>query len=143
MRADVTKKLYARTVEAYHCSPKDGELDAWLDVLGNYQEAQLDAALRRWAKETELEEYTGRPRGSRMPSPAEIRLSMDRFERTISEHFLPCKKCDFGWVRVFTGRTVGAFDADGHGPNPVDPKFGAVRRCECFIEWASHRKSAA
>ncbi len=131
-------KFYVRTVEGHHAFPKDGELDAWEAVLGSYSESQLDAALRRWDRETEVEEYTQKPKGSRMPTPTELKLSMDRFEQSSSKQFTPCGKCDFGWVRVFEGRTAGCEGVHSR----VDPKFGAVKRCQCFTDWARQRKAA-
>lgn len=45
-------------------------------------------------------------------------------QRPVKEaKFRSCEKCDFGWVRVFVGKT-----AAGH---VVDPKYGAVNPCEC------------
>jgi hypothetical protein len=133
-------ELYKRTLEAHHCLPKDGELDSWAGVLGDYSRSQLDAALRRWDGDTSIEEYSGKPRGSRMPSPAELKRSMEDFERSASSlkagRFVPCNQdgCDEGWIRVFTGRTVGTVEC---GAGRVDPKGGAVRRCQCFQDWAN------
>lgn len=134
LNSGALSKLYTRTIESHHCVPKDGELDSWKSVLGEYRESQLDAALRRWDRETDIEEYTQKPKGSRMPSAAELKRSMDQFENINSDKFIPCDKCEFGWVRVFTGQTAGH--------NRVDQKFGAVKRCECFERWAQTRKHA-
>jgi hypothetical protein len=135
-------ELYARTIQTYNREPKDGEFDAWLNVLGGFTFGDVDSALRRWQADTTLEDYTNRPKGARMPSPAEVLASIQKFENANQTRFISCGKCEEGWVRVFDGHT------DGWRPgmsNPeahkVDPKIGAVKRCECFINWARRRKA--
>jgi hypothetical protein len=133
-------QLYNRTLQAYSREPKDGEFDAWANVLGFASYADLDAALRRWANDTYIEEYTQRPRGSRMPSAAELKLSIDRFNAAHSHQFVPCNEngCEGGWIHVYEGQTIGG---EGRGPNRVDPKVGAVKRCACFWQWAEQKKA--
>lgn len=48
--------------------------------------------------------------------------------------FISCGKCEEGWVPVFIGHTAGG--------NMVDQKFGAMKRCKCFTQWALLRKAA-
>jgi hypothetical protein len=44
-----------------------------------------------------------------------------------------CKVCEgTGWERFFGGLTVG--NPDTGKRNPVDPKIGAVRRCQCWAK---------
>jgi hypothetical protein len=118
--------------ELYHFAlqsrqPSDGEFDAWLNVLGGYAMPDVDAAIRRWQSDTEIEEYTQKPRGARMPTATELKRSIELFDRAHSERFIPCGECEEGWIRVYAGFTSGG--------NPVDPKIGAVRRCSCFTAW--------
>jgi hypothetical protein len=129
-------ELYTSSLEAHHCQPKDGELDAWKKVLQQFKRAHLDAALRRWLNDTTLEEYTGRPRGSRMPSPAELKASIESFERatqsSITGRFEPCRKggCEGGWVPV--GVNTG-----------VHMDLRRRVRCQCFSNFIQLRKGAA
>lgn len=131
------EELYTRTLESYSRQAKDGEFGSWENVLGSYAYRDLDAALRRWQADTEVEEYTNRPRGSRMPSVTELKASIERTERAAGTRFESCGKCEEGWVRVFTGMTIGSKDCK---PSQVDPKVGAVKRCQCFLNWAADKK---
>lgn len=128
--------LYSRTIQAYNRDPKDGELDAWVNVLGGFSAPDIDAALRRWQCDLTVEEFTRKPRGSRMPSAAELRLSIENFDRANAEQFIPCGRdgCEGGWVRVTSGKTY-------HG-NQVNPKLGALKRCQCFLRWVERQRVA-
>lgn len=134
-KADLNN-FYRRTTEAYRKEPNLGELAAWDTTLSEYSAADLDAALRRWQCDLTVEEFTRRPRGSRMPSAAELRLSIENFDRANAEQFIPCGRdgCEGGWVRVTSGKTY-------HG-NQVDPKLGALKRCQCFLRWVERQKTA-
>lgn len=123
-------EIYARALQSYNREAKDGEFDAWLNVLGGFSYSDLDAALRRWQSDTVVEEFTQRPRGARMPTSAELRLSIQQFERTLDGKFSACGKggCMDGWVKTSSG---------------PDPKAFTVRRCACFWAWARTRKVTA
>lgn len=129
-------EMYNRTIQTYNREPKDGEFDAWMNVIGSYKYSDVDAALRRWQHDTTLEEYTNRPRGSRMPSATELKASIEAFDRGQTRKFVPCGKdgCEDGWIRVYSGITAGG--------NQVDPKIGAVKRCQCFRDYVSSRKAS-
>jgi hypothetical protein len=130
-------KFYRSTCESYNRKQTEGEIDAWLCVLSEHTTGDLDAALRRWHSDTSIEDFTQKPKGSRMPSTAELKLSIDQFNektaRTASGKFYSCNNCEEGWLRIFLGRT--------HGGNTVDPKCGAVRRCQCFNDYVVARGS--
>jgi hypothetical protein len=132
-------RFYQKTAQSYGRQRSDGEVEAWLDTISSYRSLDLDAALRRWHADTSIEEFTGKPRGSRMPTPAELKLSIDGFaqeeRKQITGKFQPCGNCQSGWVRIFHGTTIEA--------NPIDEKTGAVRRCECFLRYAAAKKGRA
>lgn len=112
--------------------PRDGEFDAWLNVLGGYPVPDIEAAVRRWQGDTDIEEFTGRPKGSRVPTAVELKASTDAWMNAKTKKFIPCGSCDHGWVRIFSGTTVG-----GH---PVDKKVGAVKRCRCLEDYMRARR---
>ena len=62
-----------------------------------------------------------------------IRESQKKASDLKAGKFIPCDKCEEGWIRVFTGQTERG--------NLVDPKFGAMKRCECFVRWAQMVKA--
>lgn len=127
-------ELYNRMLQTYNRDPKDGEFDAWMNVLGGFGYPDIDAALRRWQNIGDIEDFTQKPKGARMPAAIELRNLIQDFDRSNQEKFSPCGKdgCEGGWIRVFSGRTAGG--------NPVDPKDGAVKRCKCFYAWAATKK---
>lgn len=136
MKKQELSELYARTLAAYgRKEPVRGEFDAWENVLGQYSFADLDAAIRRWQSTTEVEDFTQKPKGSRMPTPAELSLAIKTFNQANSAEFEPCGKCESGWVRVFEGKTYRG--------NQIDPKIGALKRCQCFMDWAAMRRKSA
>ena len=138
-------ELYGRMVGACRKEESDAERGAWKEVLGNYKFSDGDAACRRWLADTTVEEWTNKPRGARLPSPAELKASIERFRNVSADYFTPCGHCESGWVRVFEGRTAGWFD--GSRPNwapdnHVDNKHGAMKPCSCRIAWIESRRSA-
>lgn len=126
--------LYVKTTQQYRRDPNDDEFESWIGVLSGYKFQEISQALDRWLGDTTLEEFTNRPKGARMPSPAEIKLSVQTTELIQGEKFKGCGQdgCMNGWVREFEGMTVGG--------NKIDPKVGAARRCKCFYEWCASRK---
>lgn len=112
--------------------PRDGEFDAWLNVLGGYPIPDLESAVLRWQADTEIEDFTGRPKGARVPTAVELKASTDAWMTAKTKKFIPCGSCDHGWVKVSSGTTVG-----GH---PVDKKIGAVKRCRCFEDYMRARR---
>jgi hypothetical protein len=142
-------ELYAETIKSFNRAANDPEFDAWCVVLGGFKMPDIDAALRRWRCDTRVEDFTQRPIGARMPSPAEIKLYIEIFDRSNAVKFRPCNKngCSGGFVKVYSGeleRAVklsdGTYTYEGNGSNKVDPKVGAVRRCQCFYDWAAQRR---
>lgn len=130
-------ELYMRAVgEHPPCREKDDELGAWKEVLNQFTYSQLDAALRRWLVDTTIEEYTGRPRGSRMPTATELRASILDFERTqnsiASGKFRACGKngCEGGFVPV---------------GSQVTEKIDTRRRtsCQCRLDYIRQKKGLA
>ncbi len=139
------RELYAETAQSYRKELDESQFKAWDQVLAPFNFAQISGAIALWRADATVED-TGWVRGARMPQPAEIKSVIERMKRVESQktqnHFVPCRKngCEDGWIREFTGVTKGTVSKPEG--NPVDPKLGAVRRCECFKEWAATRKSA-
>lgn len=129
-------ELYARTAQQYRREPSDEEFEAWQNVLDGYRFRDVSNALDRWLGETLLEEFTNRPKGARMPSPAEVKLLVQTIAAIQGDKFEACQQngCMSGWIREFEGFTT-------HG-NKVDKQTGASRRCRCFYEWVARKKSA-
>lgn len=73
--------------------------------------------------------------GRFFPKPAEILALIEAHKGQNRVEFEACEKngCIDGWVRVFEGLTVGSTVTP---PKPVDPKIGAVIRCQCWHEWS-------
>jgi hypothetical protein len=112
------RELYTRTVQAKNVPPKDAELDEWSEVLKDFNYSDVDAALRRWANDTTIEDFTQRPRGARVPKAIELKVSIMEFNNAANRpktKFDGCEQCErTGWIKV--------------GPR--------VRRCDCFYNWA-------
>ena len=130
MNVALVEKVYVRECQAHARKMTEGELDAWRDVLSGYSESDVDRALRRWRANTTIEEFTQRPCGSRMPTPAELKLSIARFDSekrsAASGQFVACGQngCDDGWLHRLTGVTVGV---------QMKPGDRGVSRCECWM----------
>jgi hypothetical protein len=124
-------KFCENTCQSKNRKQTEGETEVWISVLSEYATADLDAALRRWHSDVTIEEFTQKPKGARMPTPAELKLSIDQFNqsaaRTHSGQFVACGNCQDGWVKKFVGITSGG--------NPVNPKDGALQRCQCWSEY--------
>lgn len=131
------RELYIKAISTYSRQPTEHECEAWQTVLGHTSYSDVDAAIRRWQADTTIDSFTNRPIGSRMPTPAELKRSIQVFdessERRNSRKFKPCGKCEGGWIRIFNCRTEGG--------QPSNPKLGAMRRCQCFYEWAKTKAS--
>jgi hypothetical protein len=81
MDAKALGAIYRRMVASSRLEPEDAEFGVWKEVLGGFSESDLDAACRRWKADTEVEERTGKPRGNRLPSASELKLSIQLFNR--------------------------------------------------------------
>ena len=130
------EKIYADVCEEKHRKLTDGELRAWQDVLGEFSDSDIDAALRRHRHNTEVDDFTGKVLGDLMPMPAALKLSIEKFNSVETGKFRSCGKCQEGWIYVYKGLTVGPNPGD---PQPIDPKVGAVRRCQCFHEYCARK----
>jgi hypothetical protein len=124
------RELYERAGKQYNIQPNEQEFAAWMDVLAGNSYSDVDAALRRWSGNTAVD-FSGRVLGARMPKAAELKSSIQNFDNSQSDRFIPCDQCEFGWVRVRDGKTVGGSDIG---------KTGAMKLCTCWINWARYRK---
>jgi len=107
-----------------------GEIQAWIRFMEAYSVTELRDAFDHYIQE-----------GRYFPKPRDIGEHCDNYRLERRTAFQACGNCDAGWLRVFSGQTVGS--DDNAGPvfgtiqrHPVDPKIGGVRRCECFLQWA-------
>lgn len=128
--------LYARATEQFRRNPSEAELDSWLSVLGNYEIGDIKNALDCWIADVTVEEFTGRTKGSRMPSPSEIKLLVRNEVRAQTSKFKACWEdgCVDGWRLTLQGVTPNS--------NKVDSVAGAAYRCDCFHRWVSSRRAA-
>ena len=108
--------LYTRTLDP-------SEIEVWRKFLECEPPQAVVAAFENWQRN-----------GRYFPRPHDILELVAAYKVERQKQFIPCGQCDGGWVRVYTGRTDGG--------NQVDPKVGAVKRCECFLLWARQRKVA-
>jgi hypothetical protein len=131
-------ELYVKTCNAYGRTPNADQGSSWLVVLGSYGPTAVENAIRSWQGNQTLE-YDGRPRGSRFPMPADIRMMIETEQRSDrhsnASAFIPCEHdgCVEGWRLVFQGKTAGStVHPEG---TTINPKFGAVRRCACWTRF--------
>ena len=102
--------LFSRTLDP-------AEIEVWRKFLEPIPPGPIVYAFENWQRN-----------GRFFPKPKDILELVEVFKENSGErNFTPCGKCEFGWVRVYSGRTANG--------NIVDPKVGAVMRCECFNAW--------
>lgn len=101
----------------------EDEVRQWREFLGPVPSWLVTKAFLEWAK-----------KGKFFPKPAEILELVESHKGYNREKFRACEKdgCIDGWVRVFTGMTIGSSETP---PKSVDRKIGAVVRCKCWEEW--------
>lgn len=123
-------QIYETATASYGRPFNPSQCDAWKRALQEFTAAEVQAALGEWQKNT-VPDFDGRTLGSKLPQPSDIRAiclhNRELETRRNSGDFVPCNKCEEGWVRVFEGRTVKG--------NVIDEKAGAVRMCECRIDY--------
>jgi hypothetical protein len=101
----------------------EDEVRQWREFLDSVPSWLVTKAFLEWAK-----------KGKFFPKPAEILELIEASKGQNRVEFRACETngCMDGWVRVFTGNTVGT---NVTRPKPVDSKIGAVVRCKCWLEW--------
>ena len=92
----------------------------WQKILAHYPINSIDYAFDNWGRN-----------GKQWPKVANILELIAAWFLSNEEDFKCCENCDFGWVRVFEGRTDGG--------KRVDPKVGAVKRCQCLVDWIAKK----
>lgn len=100
------------------------DYELWQKLLCSYPQKAIEYAFENWGRN-----------GKQFPKPANILELIGAWSISNKDEFRPCVNCDSGWVRVFDGRK-----AKGHS---VDPKIGAVVRCQCLIDWIAQKKAKA
>jgi hypothetical protein len=129
-------QFYTKCARSYGREPRDEELDAWTRLLTDISVSDLEAALHRWRSDTEIESFTGRPRGSRMPTPTDILAQVQAVHRRESagkvgrfgRPFCGGQRCLGGWV-----------ETSRDGSNTV-----RVSRCpDCAALWPARGRIAS
>lgn len=124
MTAKEVKGFYRLIASTYGVKePNEEEGKSWVEVLAFFKVSDLDAAWRRWQNDTEIEDFTKRPRGARMPKPAELKSSIEQFrmrQNAARNHYIPCRRngCMDGFVFVVENEKTTA----------------RVKRCDCWHE---------
>jgi hypothetical protein len=100
------------------------ELKDWAEFMALLPIGLLRSAFTEWNRT-----------GLYFPKMAQIGELVEGFKTKATTDFRACEQdgCIDGWVRIFAGQTAGTKEC---GPKPIDPKLGAVKRCQCFWEWA-------
>jgi hypothetical protein len=91
----ILSDVYVDACEAYGKVPCESAMALWASVLGEYRPQDVERALRVWAGNDELNEYTGRARGATMPSPADLKAIVRRAPKLRPKF---CNHCMGGWV---------------------------------------------
>jgi hypothetical protein len=124
-------ELYIDLCDYYNREPNQTQEDGWVFVLRRYTRDDVETAIQSWKLRTDLDQFTKRIKGSMMPTPADLRASIEEYttaarrrELAALGKYVPCKQdgCDDGWKRVLIGGVE------------------RVRRCGCFMEFVSHRR---
>lgn len=100
------------------------DYEAWEKLLTPYPLKGIDYAFENWQRN-----------GKIWPKPVNIIELIAAWSLSNKVEFHSCGQCDHGWVRIYQGST--------HGGKPIDPKVGAVKRCQCFIDWCAAKKKVA
>jgi len=142
-------ELYQGVVSSY-CKPfNPDQFSAWETVLAEFKPAELKLAIQGWQSSTDPD-FDGRPRGARLPTPADVRaimIAQRKSSQAPTNGFIPCAACEGGWQRVYSGQTVG-WDDSTRGDigivkrSAIDKNIGAMVRCRCFLEWKTGKQKA-
>jgi hypothetical protein len=123
-------QIYKSAAAAYGRPFVDDQCNAWSRSLKDFTAAEVQGAVDEWQRNT-TPDYDGRTLGGKMPQPADLRAICQRQResetRRQSGDFVCCSACEDGWLRVFAGRTVKG--------NVIDPKAGAVKMCQCRVDY--------
>lgn len=94
----------------------EAEIEHWHRYLEPYHISAIEWAFENWRRS-----------GSFFPVYSDILDLIGAWEPP-AERKTPkyCGECESGWIRVFEGTTAGG--------SPVDPKFGAMKRCQCLLQ---------
>ena len=140
MKLTELQRVYQRTAATFKKNPTEAEADAWKANLLPASVADVEAALERHADDMTFDEFIGKPRCTIMPSPAELKYAIAKWERdaqTIKAgRFVPCERegCFEGWVRVKAGKWLNA--------QKQVARNDAVRPCQCRLEYVALKKGS-
>ena len=123
-------QIYKTTAAAYSRPFVDDQCAAWIRALKDFSAPEVQSAVDQWQRNT-TPDFDGRTLGSKLPLPADLRAICQRHREQETQRksgkFIPCSQCEEGWVRVFEGCTPRG--------NLIDPKVGAVKMCQCRIDY--------
>ena len=123
-------QIYKSAAAAYGRPFVDDQCNAWSRSLKDFTATEVQGAVDQWQRNT-TQDFDGRTLGSKMPQPADLRAicQRQRQQETLRQAgtFVSCGRCDEGWTRIFEGRTVKG--------NLVDAKAGAVKMCQCRVDY--------
>jgi hypothetical protein len=107
------------TAEMFGKDLDPAQVTQWKKFLDPCPLRALEYAFSTWQKS-----------GRFFCKPAEILQLVDDWKNQPGNRveFVPCGQCEEGWIRVYEGKMVGG--------KPIDPRYGALRRCDCFLRWA-------
>lgn len=102
----------------------EADYDLWQKVLAPYPAKGIEYAFDNWGRN-----------GKAFPKPSNILELVSAWSLSNKPEFRACGQCEDGWIRVYEGLTDGG--------KPIDPKVGAVKRCQCFVDWCAAKKKVA
>lgn len=125
--------LYGQVCEVYRRERNDATGEAWKNVLSKFPLADVRSAIREWQENTRIDQFTGKPVGASMPSPADIAVICERLARKkiAGNKFEPCGHCESGWVRITLFHPK------------LQKDYEAVTACQCRKEWIESARMAA
>ena len=92
------------------------EVTTWQDFLKGNSSQAIEWAFENWQRNAKF-----------FPKPKDILDLLSTWKVENRLEFKSCGKCEEGFIRIFEGKTAG-----GHN---INPKFGAMTRCECWLDW--------
>lgn len=101
--------LYSKEMKAL-------DIKAWQEFLKGHTSQAIEWAFENWQRNSKF-----------FPRPKDILDLLGTWKVENRLQFRSCGKCEEGWLRIFEGKTAGGHD--------INPKFGAMTRCQCWLDW--------
>jgi hypothetical protein len=91
--------VYQKATVAYNREPDDEIAHVWEGVLARWTADQVLDALRTHQADATIDDFSHRPRGSFMPTPAElIAILQQKTKAAVLGSRLSCGECEDGWI---------------------------------------------